>query len=633
VNVVAEALQALGIERLLLGVHDACFPLDPDGDAGQGSPYSAAGRGFLRFAAELGFTGVQFGPQGRTSPVNASPYDGTLFAKSILAVAPGPLALDDRWQGLLPPKALAALAVSRPPHAERRADPARAWRVQPALLRTAFAQFTQRFPPDSPLARAFADFQREHAEWLSWDSQFQALAVHHGTLDWRRWPDPDNRLWSPRLGEEAIVAQRRDAIAAQHAGEMAFAAFGQFLVHAQHASLRQELNGLGLKLYGDLQVGVSHADLWRYEGLFLSNYRMGAPPSRTNPDGQPWGYPVLDPAGYASPTVEYADRSGAHFMRARVLKMLQEFDGLRVDHPHGLIHPWVYRADDPHPLHAVQRGARLFAAPDLPDHPDLARYAIARREDLAPSPHHPRYADDWVRQLSDEQVVQHGALFSILVDTLVAKGGRVEDIACEVLSTCPLPLAAVLARHGLGRFRVVQKADPANRRDPYRTATAAPPDWVMLGTHDTPPIWNVFDQWKTSSFIAEWAHYLAERLEPLPERQVTLATRLARDPVQFRQAYFADLFLGPARNVSIFFPDLLGMKDIYNRPGVVHPENWTLRVPPDYAPLYRARCAAGQALDLAGALALALRARSGSPSPHEGLIAALERESHGAGRG
>ena len=28
---------------------------------------------------------------------------------------------------------------------------------------------------------------------------------------------------------------------------------------------------------------------------------MGAPPSRTNPEGQAWGYPVLDPALYRGP--------------------------------------------------------------------------------------------------------------------------------------------------------------------------------------------------------------------------------------------------------------------------------------------------------------------------------------------
>src|SRR5690606_40926753 len=54
----------------------------------------------------------------------------------------------------------------------------------------------------------------------------------------------------------------------------------------------------GLALYGDLQVGYSDADTWRHMGVFLRGYLLGAPPSRTNPEGQPWGYPVLDPAQY-----------------------------------------------------------------------------------------------------------------------------------------------------------------------------------------------------------------------------------------------------------------------------------------------------------------------------------------------
>jgi 4-alpha-glucanotransferase len=186
----------------------------------------------------------------------------------------------------------------------------------------------------------------------------------------------------------------------------------------------------------------------------------------------------------------------------------------------------------------------------------------------------------------------------------------------------------MLTRHKLGRFRVTQKADPEDVRDPYRTALASPGDWVMLGTHDTPPIWQVFETWRSTRRWTEWARYLALRLEPDPAARPARADRLARDPIQFKRALCADLFVGPARNVSIFFADLLGMQEIYNRPGEVHPENWTLRIPPDYARLYRARREAGDAFDLPGALALALRARF-SPlcEAHAALVAALEQRS------
>jgi hypothetical protein len=62
--------------------------------------------------------------------------------------------------------------------------------------------------------------------------------------------------------------------------------------------------------------------------------------------------------------------------------------------------------------------------------------------------------------------------------------------------------------------------------------------------------------------------------------------------------------------VSVFFPDLLGLSEVYNTPGTVDPANWTLRVPPEYRGLHTERCARGEALDLPAALSMALRARA-----------------------
>ena len=59
----------------------------------------------------------------------------------------------------------------------------------------------------------------------------------------------------------------------------------------------------------------------------------------------------------------------------------------------------------------------------------------------------------------------------------------------------------------------------------------------------------------------------------------------------------------------VFFTDLLGLREVYNRPGTVSPENWSLRVPADFAAAYRAAAAKGAALDLPAALATAMRAR------------------------
>ena len=88
---IVEALQVLGIRRLLLGIHDPAFPEAAEEDVGRGSPYGSGARRLLRFTRSLGFTGIQFGPQGLTSPINASPYDSTLFSRNPLSLALAPL--------------------------------------------------------------------------------------------------------------------------------------------------------------------------------------------------------------------------------------------------------------------------------------------------------------------------------------------------------------------------------------------------------------------------------------------------------------------------------------------------------------------------------------------------------------
>ena len=387
---------------------------------------------------------------------------------------------------------------------------------------------------------------------------------------------------------------------------------------------------MGLKLYGDLQIGYSPRDAWAYQGLFLGDSLMGAPPSRTNPEGQPWNYPVLDPAQYRDPPGPmdlYApvSRPGPvlWFMAARVNKMLAEYDGLRIDHPHGLVDPWVYRAGELNTLRAVQGGARLFSSPDLPDHPSLGHWALVTPDQLDRSV--PRYADRWVRELRPEQVTAYSALFDAIIAAAHAQGRVLSDLLCEVLSTLPHPLERVMAQYGLGRFRVTQKADLNNPRDVYRGENAQPADWIMLGNHDTKTIWALAERWAQGDEAPAQAAYLAWRLHPEEEGREAFARRLVEEPGMLVQAKFAELFVSQAQNVMVFFADLLGMTETYNAPGTVNEENWSLRVPQDYRDDYARKLQRDGALNLPLALALALRAGGeAARTQHRQLITSLE---------
>jgi 4-alpha-glucanotransferase len=523
-------LAQLGIRRLLLAIHDVSFPSDRDEDIGRGSSATRATGRLFRYARRLGFTGIQLGPQGQTSRDNASPYDGTIFSRHTGNIGTGAFAR------LVPPDVIARVVADAPGGP---AQHARAFDATQLLIEAAYPNRDR---------DALATFRDANADWLERDAAAAGLPVD-------------------------------------------VYAFGQLLAHQEHARVRALARQSHIALYGDLHVGYAPSDAAAYKDAFLRDYRIGAPPSRTNPEGQPWGYPALDPA-------QYGGRAG-ELLVARVDKMFAEYDSLRIDHPHGLVCPWVYRADDADPVRAVQHGARLFDSPDLPDQPMLAQYAIARPDQLDRSL--PRYADGWVRELDDAQITRYGVLVEAILASARRAGRDPSDLSFEVLSTMPFPLGAVLDRHGFGRWRVLQKANLADPADVYRSENARPADWVMLGNHDTAPIFAVIAGW-TVVQRERWARHLTQRL------RLRETARLASDGF-LASAMLAELFASRAENVSIFFADLFGYTERFNVPGVIDAANWSLRLPADFERLHAERLAEGRALDLPLAAQLALEAK------------------------
>jgi 4-alpha-glucanotransferase len=594
---VEAALHRLGIRVLVFAIQEPSFPPLSGADTGRGSPYSAAGLRLLRFVRALGFNAVQFGPQGETSRGNASPYDSTIFSRSTLSIALDRL-VDE---GLLRPETLERMVHQRGEGAPMRTQYTYAVPAHCAALTEAAAAFYRQ--ASDAEREDLARFREAHWSWLASDALYEALVEVYGEEDFQRWPDPHVvQLFG---ATHALTPAQHLLATRAYAPRLDRYVCLQYLAHHQHARLRAACRQLGLTLYGDMAIGMSLRDVWRYRTLFLAGYALGAPPSRTNPLGQPWGYPVLDPGQYQD--VDGRPGPVRCFVAARLDKLLNEFDGVRIDHPHGLVCPWVYRTDIPDEYRAVQTGARLFSSPDVPEHPALARFAIATAADLDPAC--ARYADGWVHTLSSAQVARYALLFDEIVVAIERHGALLDDLHVEVLSTLPYPLARVLARYGLGRYRVTQKANLDDPGDVYRTENAEPADWVMLGNHDTPSIWKLVRTWAATGRLTAQAAYLARRLAPQPSTVVALQQEFLRSPERVALAKFADLFVSRARQVVVFFTDLFGFTEDYNVPGTVHADNWSLRLPADFERLYHERVARGAALNIPAALALALEAR------------------------
>ncbi len=629
---IVRALKLLGIRNFLLGIHDAAFPSLPEEDLGRGSPYCAGAADFFEFAASLGFTGMQLGPQGITSELNASPYDGSFFSRSPLSLAPlfltrsdCPLLDRDRLTGI----------IDQFHSAPDRVDDIFARLAIGDISVEICSRYRQMIRGSTSagcraLHHSYDEYRRQNGPWLERDALYQLLRGHYGGKSWRQWDGTkearlDRHLFAPPAGLGDAVHQRREALGRQHRQSMEDYCFVQFLLDKQHKELRGRCRRLGLKLFGDFQIGMSGRDAWYAQSFLLPSYVMGAPPSRTNPEGQPWNYAVLDPRHYFVESRNGSRHPGpaVQFLQARIEKLVDEFDGVRLDHPHGLICPWVYKSDQDDSLTAVQNGARLFSSPMLPDHPELAQFAIVRPEQI--NRQKQRYDDNWVTSLDAAQVGRYAQLFEVIIKTTGKKWANVGAIACEILSTQPYPVKRVMDVYGLGRFRVTQKADLSNAQDVYRSENARSEDWLMLGNHDTPTIWQVANRWLEEGVTRRQAEYLAMRLRIPAAEQTSWKERLAVDTGALVQAKFADLFVGPAKNIMVYFTDLLGGMESYNKPGTVHKDNWTLRIPCDFKEIYREKLATEHALNIPKALAMALRTRDEGIGPEaQGLIRELE---------
>ncbi len=570
---------------------------------------------------------MQLGPQGATPFDDHSPYMGSLFSRDPLLVSLARLAdPDGEWRGILPARELASLVAGRPSGGEERVPYAYVHRGHRRALARAERGLRERVREGDPEAKELEArleaFCRAASDWLEGDALYEVLRAEYGDRDYGAWQGPHaalDRALGGRPAAPGVFAARRDEIRRRHAEALRVYRFVQFVAAEQHARFHEESRRIGVRLYGDLQVGVSARDVWQNEGCFLSDYRLGAPPSRTNPDGQAWGYPVLDPDRYLDD--DGGPGPALRFLFRRIERCFSAYDALRIDHPQGLVCPWVYRADDPDPQHAVVHGARLFSSPDLPDHAALARYAIVSADQLDTSPRTSRHADGRVVSLRPEQIDRYALLMDRVVEIARRHAPEEASLACEVLSTLPFPLACVLERHGLGRFRVTQKASPGDEADVYRPENARPHDWVMFGNHDTPSLWELLGSWPRDRIRAR-SIAAARALSRSPAERDALAASLARRPDRLAHAEIARLFASPAQNVMIFFADFFGIAASFNEPGTTGSGNWTLRLRTDWQERYAEQRRLGGAIDLRLALAMALRARSG----HEELASRLERD-------
>ncbi|GJD33136.1 malto-oligosyltrehalose synthase [Methylobacterium aerolatum] len=278
-------------------------------DAGE-----AAREAALRGAAFLGLSPVHalFG----SDRTKISPYSPSsrLFLETLF-IAPRDL------PGLAGSKAETLMERSAPSIASLReaalVDHAGVAAVLDPILRALWAESPARAGTDD----AFVRFREEGGEDLQSHAVFEALSAHfkgRGAHWLGDWPE-DFR----RAGTDSVRA-----FAADHAEEVSFFAWLQYLADRQLAAASQAAQeaGMRLGLYRDLAVGADRggSEIWSHPERFADRVSIGAPPDLLAPKGQNWGLPAFDPLEM--------ERDGLAAFRALVRANMRHAGAIRIDH-------------------------------------------------------------------------------------------------------------------------------------------------------------------------------------------------------------------------------------------------------------------------------------------------------------
>ncbi len=605
---IRKALKALGKKNFVMIMHNGSFPSAPGQNTGFGTINSDAGKKFIEYSSGL-FDAIQLGPAGKTKSCDSSPYTGTIFSNNPLFIDLKEL-ITKTWGNILSEKTYNEIVEENPNKNINKTAYSYIYKRQNEALTEAWNNFKNK--ASKKLLKEFDIYKRDNEFWLDKDALYEALSIEHGNDYWPLWnSDMDKNLFNPDSIEEQLAyGNRIKEVETKYADEIDYYKFVQFVINKQNEETRQFALKHNVKMIADRQVAFSDRDTWAYQSLFLKGWMLGCPPDYFSKDGQAWGFPVMNPERLFNADGSLDD--GGKLMKNLFKKMFKENPGgVRIDHIVGLIDPWVYKAGK---KPKIEEGAgRLYSSPE---HPELAKFAIAKLEDLDMELTADK--EKRVKSLTKAQVKQYGRIIEKIVIAAAKEEGLDKDsIVCEDLGTLTNPVAAVMKEYGLQGMKLTQFVEADKPEDPYRCCNIDKKCWAMVGTHDNEPIKMWADSMIHTHVGYLHAKNLVDDLFKEADNKDDIIVRLTNDADFLAQTKLVELFASLAENIQIFFTDYFNVYDVYNRPGTSGDENWSLRLPDNYKEL--------TSIDLPNILKLAIEARGSEfAKKNEKLIEQLE---------
>lgn len=265
----------------------------------------------IDWCKEVGFNVIQLLPL-NDSGLDASPYN----ALSSCALHPIHLSLSKLPQAPPLPDATQLNALPRTSYLE----------VLSLKLNFLHTYYTE-MGPRLIATKEFQEFLSK-SPWLIPYALFKVLKDKLQHTPWMTWPE---ELKSPDFKK----------LQEQHAEEMTFYYFIQYLCHLQLAEVKQYANGKGISIKGDIPILISpdSSDVWHKPRLFDFSYAAGAPPDMYNADGQYWGFPLFDWESFKNDDFAW--------WRQRLLVATSYYDLYRIDHVIGFFRIWAIPINHP----------------------------------------------------------------------------------------------------------------------------------------------------------------------------------------------------------------------------------------------------------------------------------------------
>lgn len=434
--------------------------------------------------------------------------------------------------------------------------------VKRNLLELAWSRFEN---ADAGLAKEFKGFCKLEAEWLEDYCLFRYLMEFHGeALTWDQWPE---KCRTPKGARDFLKAQRKlDAEVTDY--RLGFFAFAQWLCFRQWLALRKHAEERGVKLMGDVPIGISwhSCDVFFNRDEFHLDWCGGSPPEgmgQADPFfqqwGQNWGIPLY--------RWDHMQADGFKWWRKRIERLTRIFQIFRLDHILGFY--------------------RIYA---FPWRPERNGEFIGLNHDQAAAINHgrlPRWflrPDDTVENKAANREDGDARLRAI------HEAANGAEVIAEDLGWVPEYVRPHLADLGIAGFRIPHwdcndhghptpgNAFPENTFATYSTHDHDPVNGIWRGClrviqqhHENPTeqtMWWIGGAQNTLRILSEFAGIPVSHNSPWPP--FTEGIRLR---------FIKALFSSNSRYAALMVTELFSLDERFNHPGTSGGENWRYRLP------------------------------------------------------